>query len=334
MNAKPTVGAVIVAFRPDEERILRLAGVLAQQVDRVLLVDNTPGGSGLARATLPAGVTLLPLGENLGIAAGFNAGIEALRPQAPDYVFLSDQDSEPAADIVAQLLAAHRQLADAGRKVAVTGAIFVDPRDGHVEGFPVQGWRRLRFRTEPDGSGYVPASLLISSGSLIPWSVLDDVGLMNAGLFIDLVDVEWCYRAAALGYAVYGVPAARMVHTIGDDFIEYSFPFGKLRRRSLHSPFRIYFQLRNIFLLCWMQHVPLHWKFWNLMSIPEKAFIYLVKVGSKKAEYRRQFTSGILHGLRGKAGLDGRQDLEGTCLREKGGGHEKTGLPAKGGLHE
>lgn len=302
MREASLVGAVIVAFRPDIDRVGQLAATLSQQVTQVVLVDNTPGGSALATLALPANVALLTLGENAGIAAGFNAGIAHLGRQRPAYVFLSDQDSIPAPDIVDELVSAHLALAAAGRKVAVTGAIFVDPRDGHVEGFPVQGWRRLRFRTEPDETGYVPASLLISSGALIPWAVLEEVGLMDDGLFIDLVDVEWCYRARAKGYGSYGVLSARMQHTIGDDFIEYSLPFGKLRRRSLHSPFRIYFQLRNIFLLCWMWHIPLHWKFWNLMSIPEKAYIYLVTVREKRSEYRRRFLQGIWHGLRGKKG--------------------------------
>ena len=64
--------------------------------------------------------------------------------------------------------------------------------------------------------GVVEVDLLISSGLLIRSVVLHDVGLVEAGLFIDGVDSEWCLRAKSHDYSMFGVAYARMEHDLGD----------------------------------------------------------------------------------------------------------------------
>lgn len=297
MSSSPVVGAVIVAFNPDIAQVLRLVGILASQVSHTVLVDNTEGGSPLALLSLPATIELLALGRNTGIAGGFNAGIRHMAQYGCDYIFLSDQDSIPADNIISELCAAHGELLLAGQKVGVVGPAFVDPRDGRIEGFPVFGWNGQHFHSEPDDTGNVPASFLISSGSLIPRAVIDEVGLMDAGLFIDLVDIEWCYRALAKGFTAYGVPSARMEHTIGDALVEVVSLGFRVRQRRVHAPFRVYFQVRNVFILCWMRHVPLYWKLWSLIGVVGKIYTYLVQIKSPKIQYWRSLWRGVWHGI-------------------------------------
>ena len=106
---EPTgVVAVVVTYRPDVAATTVLLRALAPQVDRVVLVDNgsPPEAVDALRAEVgAAGGELLALGENRGIAAAQNAGLERALALGATAVLLSDQDSVPAPDMVARLLA-------------------------------------------------------------------------------------------------------------------------------------------------------------------------------------------------------------------------------------
>ena len=295
----PRIGGVIVVYHPDAARVAALAAVLVPQLAAVVVVDNTPGGSAIA-AQLPPAVQVVEEGANLGIGAALNHGIERLRGQGCDHFFLSDQDSSPAADIVVRLYEALQTLQGQGRSVAAVGASFVDPRNGHEQGFPVVTARGVRMTQAADASGYVPASFLITSGSLLPRAAVDKAGLMDAGLFIDTVDMEWCYRAQARGLACYGVPAARMAHTIGDHTVDFWF-LGR-RCNPVHSPFRVYFQFRNFLALLARACIPLHCKVWLVQNRLVLAYMYLFIVPGPRWPYVRSIFRGLWDGLRGRKG--------------------------------
>lgn len=294
------VGAVIVAYHPDVAALQRLVENLGRQVGRLVVVDNTPlpGGAGLVFAS--AGVSVLADGINHGIATGLNKGIKALREQGCRFFLLSDQDSIPAPDLVLELLRGYRKLTAAGAKVAAVGAFFVDPRDGVVEPFEVLSWRGTGTSLTLNAQGVVEASVLITSGCLVPLDVLEDVGLMDDSFFIDYVDFEWCFRATDKGYGLYGIPAATMQHTIGDDFRNV-WMLG-WRKKAVHSPVRVYFQNRNTLLLLRLAHVPLLWKLSRLLKRPGAIFFYLFMVESGWRRYARSIFSGLGHGLLGRGG--------------------------------
>ena len=92
----------------------------------------------------------------------------------------------------------------------------------------------------------VNVDFLLSSGSLLPLSALANIGLMDESLFIDHVDTEWCFRAKAHGFQLFGVCDAVMTHALGERRKEIWF----LRQRVVpfHKPFRYYYMFRNSFL--------------------------------------------------------------------------------------
>lgn len=303
-NESPrAVGAVIVAYHPDMKALEALVESYLLQVQYLVVVDNTPGGSGIAEA-ITQKFQLIELRENLGIAAALNRGIDCLMGLGCNHFVLSDQDSVPPRDFVSTLLSAFLRLEQQGQRVATVGAVFVDPRTGHATGFAHDGWRGNGHTLRADSSGLVPASYVITSGSLVSRSAFEEVGPMAEGLFIDYVDMEWCFRATAKGYAVYGEPAAVMRHTLGDRAVTF-WLFGR-RQKGMHSPVRVYFQNRNILLLCRMSHVAMHWKFWALAKRPASIVLYLL-VANERMRYLRSALKGLLDGLRGRDGnVDGR----------------------------
>lgn len=295
-----SVSGIIVTYYPDERlraSIERLSG----QLEVLVVVDNTPGPA-LPELSSNLPVKIIRNGDNLGIAAAFNIGIRYLiEHSSSDYFMLFDQDSLPGADMVTGLLNAYNKLEAAGKKVAAVGPALFDPRSGMTSGFiGFRGLRLNRIMPGPDDNT-VESLFIISSGMLMPRKVLLELGDMKEGLFIDLVDVEWCFRARSAGYAVYGVADATMEHTIGDILMPYWFL--RWRRRPLHSPVRIYYQLRNSLLL-YRQNMPWRWKLSDSIVRMLMVYVFLFfSPKSQRGEYRHMIFRGIADGLAGKEGV-------------------------------
>ena len=84
----------------------------------------------------------------------------------------------------------------------------------------------------------------IASGKVIRLSALEQVGLMMEELFIDWVDIEWCWRARSSGYQIIGSANVVIDHTLGDESRNLGY-----REVNLRSPTRHYYITRNAFAL-------------------------------------------------------------------------------------
>lgn len=297
---EPTVCAVIVSYRPEPTALRRLVDGVAGQVGAMVLVDNASDGDwqpALARTLAAGGGELLGQSHNVGLAAAQNIGIEWARSHGYQHVLLLDQDSEPGAGMVAALLSALLALSSS-RRVAAVGPRFHDLRENRDAPFV-----RIRFPLNrklwcENTTSSIACDFLISSGSLIPLDVLDRVGAMDTGLFIDNVDMEWGFRAQARGYALYGVCAALMQHRLGD--ARRTLPFG-MGQVVVHGPVRLYYMMRNRLRLYRMPHVPGIWIAQDLPRVLAKLFLFGVLIGPRRSNLRCMLR-GLWDGLRGKEG--------------------------------
>ena len=83
--------AIVTLYHPKKETAESLK-LLGEQVDRLILSDNTPGGDNRSMFAGIPGAVYLPNGANLGLAAGINRGLETPEARESDYVFFFDQD--------------------------------------------------------------------------------------------------------------------------------------------------------------------------------------------------------------------------------------------------
>lgn len=303
------VCAVVVTYRPDVALLRKALAAIRPQVDALLLVDNAtdcPRFHALKDEASASGLAVHVEPENRGLAAGFNRGIDHARASGCDYVLLLDQDSIPAPGMVAALRDAHRALS-AARSVAAVGPCFIDPRDGAVAPFVRIGFPFNRKQVAAAGQR-VACDFLISSGCLIPLAIIDDVGAMDATLFIDNVDLDWCFRARARGHALYGIADARMQHSIGD-----AVRTSRLTRTQvfIHSPARLYYLMRNRLLLYRRVHTPATWIAQDMPRLLAKFLRMAVFVGPRRAN-----AAAMLRGIRdGLLGRSGRMDDPGLSAR-------------------
>lgn len=279
------VSAVVVTYNPEREDLRSLLEALSPQVGSLVIVDNASADHEMIKdLAAESGSHLISMVQNLGIAAAQNRGIQWARSTGAKYVLLSDQDSVPADDMVSKLLECFdypptpessgtvRLLPPPAPEImsqfpssaldGPLGAVGPVPADDRGDGsggelvYSFTKWGPRR--TVVPGPGEAMAvPFVIASGCLIPMAVLDDVGPMDEGLFIDHVDLAWCLRAIQKGYRILVAGDAHILHSLGDEVAHVP---GRKRAVHLHSPARNYYMMRNTLLLQSAPFLPTRWK--------------------------------------------------------------------------
>lgn len=242
INKLEKIYAVIVTFNPDFDNLSRLVSDLNIQGVSPIIVDNTPDPF-IFKEDICA--EIIRLGDNLGIAIAQNEGIKRAISLSAEYIIFFDQDSSISNNFI-ESITKDFIFIDNNLKanVAAIGPRFIDKRDRFYYQVISLNDKGIRKKIDVCNlSSPLEVSLIISSGSLVPVSVLNEVGFMAENYFIDYVDTEWCFRAISKGYSLYVSSSAIMEHTIGDRFIH----LGRLKV-PVHSAFRRYYRVRNAFL--------------------------------------------------------------------------------------
>lgn len=291
------ITAIVVCYKHDVGQIAKLLHtMLEQQVDTIIIDNNSDAD--LYDWLIDKGFSEIyykPLYGNFGIAKAQNIGIAWARELGSDYVVLLDQDSEPAYDMIAKLMGAYEVIAQ-NYPVAAVGPRYLDPRQDNPPPFIRVTGLHLERCACPTADTVVPVDYLIASGCLIPMATLDRVGGMAEELFIDYVDIEWGLRAKYHGFQSFGVCAAQMAHSLGDNPIHF---FG--RKIPLHSPLRHYYHFRNA-VWCYRQPwLPGNWKLVDGWRLALKYGFYSLFAKPRLAHFV-MMTRGLWHGWLGRMG--------------------------------
>ncbi len=290
---------VLVAYNPDRSIISKTIGSLVSQVDKVYIVDNTESGNKKSDIFFEFEgidkVELISLGKNTGIARAQNIGILKALENRADYILLSDQDSEFPADYVSEMLKHLESLPDK-EKVAAIAPDFAEMKRGGVrQGFVIfEGFFLNKiFPT----TGCHRVSQVIASGKILSTSALKEVGLMDEDLFIDWVDLEWCWRSKAKGYFLIGCADIVIKHSLGDiakTVMKKTYP--------VRSPARHYYIVRNAV------HLSLRSDFLNarmrvhLIIKSIRNLIGFTILGRPRLTHLRYCLLGFYHGFIGRLG--------------------------------
>ena len=283
------VYGVVILYNPDLELLDRLYKTLTNQVDSIIFVDNSENlavKEEVGKSLLSidnSNITYLDLKSNYGIAYAQNRGIEFAKRLGARFVLLLDQDSALPSDMVSDLMTVYKNLVNDGQRVATVGPSFLDEKTNELA--KIIRHRNLKVHKSIPNQlqSFEVADYVISSGSLIPVEVLNEVGDMDEKLFIDWVDIEWGMRAKLHGYASYVAPKVIMRHSIGDEYVN----FGN-KNINLHTDFRNYFIVRNSIYLSLYSKLPLNFKTIQLGKVP--LYILFYSYHSK----RRLYSLGLL----------------------------------------
>ena len=247
------MAVVILSWNGREDTLACLDSLADVRWERMtpVVVDNgsTDGTAEAIRDRFPDTV-LLDAGGNIGFSPGNNLGMRHALDIGADYVLILNNDTRLDPGLVSALVAEAERRPDAG---ALCPLIYYDdPPDliwyAGAEYTPERGHqgRMTGYRERDVGQyeGVREVGALIGCAALIPRHVLEEVGMFDDSLFIQIDDFEWSLRMRRAGYRVYCVSAARMWHKVSG------------ARGGEDSPMVAYFSVRNT-LAVNARHAPL-----------------------------------------------------------------------------
>ena len=280
---------MVVTFQSEPATLDNIA-LLRPQVDDLIVVDNGSSKQAvvmLREASVVWNLTLVENQSNLGIAAALNLGVVVALSHHHSWVIVFDQDSTVTPGFVEAMALGYRHhpLRDS---VGIFCPHYVDRLSGAV----VETTAVLA-----DGSPIVA----MTSGSLMPTWVFKRCGWFLEELFVDQVDVEYCFRLRSAGYLIARSPEARLLHSAGCPRLHRAWGLGSFRATH-HSALRRYYMTRNRLWITrkyWRMH--LGWCLPILRSILTDTVKLALVEDSKTAKLRSTF-AGALDAIRGRLG--------------------------------
>jgi len=210
------VTAVVVTFNR-KTLLLECLDALERQthpLDRVLVVDNA-STDGTAQSVAGRPVDYLRLRRNGGGAEGFHYGVrEALRGDGADWIWLMDDDCEPAPDALERLLdtpaAGDPGVASVVPAVTLPSGDLLPMHRGHITRRPLRA-PIVALARETYERAEAPCDFASFVGPLVRASAARGAGPPLREAFIRFEDLEYCARLRQQG-GMRLVPGARVTH--------------------------------------------------------------------------------------------------------------------------
>ena len=174
-------------------------------------------------------VDLTVVYPNLGFTGGNNLVISAAleSDDPPEYVLLLNADTivlEHALDTLVEFMDSHPRVGIAGSQLLWPDGVPQRRRSGSRESSPSStggcgsgsspGWSRRGPRSRRPTVA-CPAEWVSGASIILRRSMLDQIGLLDEGLYTYFDDIDICLRARRAGWETWYVPESRIIHLEG-----------------------------------------------------------------------------------------------------------------------
>ncbi|MDQ2752694.1 MAG: glycosyltransferase [Bacteroidota bacterium] len=220
------VAGVVILYHPDDDVIQNIQSYLPY-VQKLYVADNTEETMSAVASQLKEQnkIQILYDGSNEGIAKRLNKAAALAKEEGFEWLLTMDQDScFEEAELENYLTCADNYLHK--NKTAMFGVEYEVKSDLQV--------CTVKERVQ-----------LITSGSIVNLELFNVMGGFDEALFIDEVDLEYCYRAITMDYKIIQFPNVFLQHHLGNVSYHKSLKNLATTPRVLHSPVRLYYMVRN-----------------------------------------------------------------------------------------
>lgn len=223
-----SVCGMVMLYNPDIEVITNIESYI-NQVNTLIITDNSDVKNDelISKLNEFNNIKFIDNSGNLGVSFALNQASELAISLGFEYLLTMDQDSKAPDDMIPNLLSRGQEL----KNVGIISPLHSDRFNTHH-----------KFK-EPVSN----LKVIKTSGNLINLKAYKKVGAFDENLFIDYVDIEYCYRLRQYDYKIYRINDIVLEHNEAN-LDERVFLFKKYYPYN-HQPFRFYYKTRNMLYL-------------------------------------------------------------------------------------
>jgi len=270
--------AGIVLYNPDINRMNENINAIINQVDYVILVDNSSENKSDIEAAIQHSfhssdkVIIKFSQKNNGIAWALNQIFKIAEAQGVKWVLTLDQDSVCPPEMIEKYI---KYFASTDKsKIGILCPTIVDKNAGIIEGDV--------YKTET-------VKRCITSGSFTSLAAWKQIRGFDEKMFIDGVDFDFCDRLRMNGYKIIRIGSVCLTHELGK-ITTHRFLFKTVKVQN-HSAMRKYYIVRNRFYLSRKEKKPF---------AVIKSFFFVIKFSATIVLYeknRRKKLKAVFKGM-------------------------------------
>ena len=193
-------------------------------LDKVYIIDNSLNDNSKIISNNEK-VEYIWNGDNLGIAYALNVAAKKAIADGYKWLLTMDQDSELQLDVLQEL------------------EKFVISSDNSKVGI-ISPYHDIETNKKKNPIDVEERLEVMTSGNLLNLEIYDKIGGFKDWLFIDLVDIEYCFNLRKNGYKVLRLNNVIMKHHLGDTIVHKV--LWKKFICSNHNAVRRYYMVRNM----------------------------------------------------------------------------------------
>lgn len=275
--------ALVVLYEPENKDIENIKQY-CQKVDLMIILDNSKEDNFQVVNNITAidGITTIykHFEKNIGLCAALNIGMEIAESHGCEWALIMDDDSSLITDIVDVY---EKYISNnESSKIAVLSPVHIYDR-GNAHGYI--GFRQVDWA--------------MTSGCYYNIKVFQKLGGFFEALFVECLDLDYCYKALENGYVTIECGEAQINHRpaetktvrfLGKDILKY----------GLAAPWRYYMQARSLTWLFLRYHhladcIRLFWKYTKVLFFFDNKceYIKLMRKGRKEGRTLYKEYKGI-----------------------------------------
>ena len=281
------LAAVVVLYHPGEDLTGNINSYLPQ-VDKLLLWDNTPEGEKkqlpLSKICHPERLEYRGCGRNVGIGIALNDAVDYARKNGFTHLLTLDQDSYFLDGEFRRYMTAVRGYGEDEQTIFSVN-YFIKSQQSSL--YPVV-----------DTVDKVSSAM--TSGTIYPVSLFEELGTFMEDLFVWGIDCEYCWRAARKGVPTVCFKNILLQHDLGYQKKKHRL-LGKEVFPNEYPPARTYYNVRNGIILHKLYPESLNLKA-HLRYHLYKRMVFVLLYEKQKFAKWKALWEGYRDGKRGKLG--------------------------------
>lgn len=274
MNEEVRVLAGIVTYNPDMGRLNENINAVAGQVSGLIVIDNGSENCCFIADLINRheSARLIGNNKNKGIAFALNQIFRYGEDNGFDWVLTLDQDSVVAGDMI-----------DCYVPYCNAASSITSLRQDRYQ----------CIQTEAPTKTYEYVKRCITSGNMVKVSAWREAGGFNQKLFIDMVDVDFCFRLIKAGHHILRINQCKLLHEIGNKEGMVQF-LGRMHYTGNYPALRKYYIFRNMVYI--IRRYKLKGDYYSFKRL---AFLFIAIWMYEKNKFMKSAASicGILDGL-------------------------------------